>query len=515
MPYTITKTDGTTLINLADGLTDESTTSLVLIGKNYSGYGAFLNQNFVKMLEHFANTSSPDDPLTGQLWYDTANSLLKVFTGTAWKVISSSISSSQAPTDPVVGDLWWDTTNTQLKVFSGTSWVTIGPAFTATSGQTGAVADIIADNTQSAATHVVVKFFVNNQLVSILSRDAEFTPLTSSSAPGFASIKPGFNLSTAISGLRYWGLADNANTLNGVASTSYATYNGSSPFTTAQTFQNSSGVTVGSQGDLTISNVAQTVNVTNNTNNSSVDFNIKINNANTTVFRLNGGNGKVEVPIGLPTTTNGVATKGYVDQEITTLTNAIAGQGGSLSDIQTQLASFLKHDGTNEITASIRVSTNNSFSLGNATHKFNTIYASTFSGTASQAQYADLAERFASDAAYAPGTVVALGGVEEITRVNEDLSDEVFGVVSNKAAYLMNAGAGSDETHPAIAVSGRVPVQVVGSVKKGDRLVSAGDGRARAATKEEISPWNVIGRSLEDKIDDGVGTVEAIVKLTS
>ena len=87
MPYTITKTDGTTLINLADGLTDESTTSLVLIGKNYSGYGAFLNQNFVKMLEHFANTSSPDDPLTGQLWYDTANSLLKVFTGTAWKVI--------------------------------------------------------------------------------------------------------------------------------------------------------------------------------------------------------------------------------------------------------------------------------------------------------------------------------------------------------------------------------------------------------------------------------------------
>jgi len=126
-----------------------------------------------------------------------------------------------------------------------------------------------------------------------------------------------------------------------------------------------------------------------------------------------------------------------------------------------------------------------------------------------------LAERFASDAAYAPGTVVALGGAEEITRVNEDLSDEVFGVVSNRAAYLMNAGAGSDETHPAIAVSGRVPVQVVGSVKKGDRLVSARDGRARVATKEEISPWNVIGRSLEDKMDDGVGTVEAIVKLTS
>jgi len=515
MPYTITKTDGTTLLNLADGLTDESTTSLVLIGKNYSGYGAFLNQNFVKMLEHFANTSSPDDPLTGQLWYDTANSLLKVFTGTQWKVISSSISSSQAPADPVVGDLWWDTTNTQLKVYSGTSWVTIGPAFTATSGQTGAVADIIADNTQSAATHVVVKFFVNNQLTSILSRDAEFTPLTTSSAPGFTTIKPGFNLSTAISGLRYWGLADNASKLNGASASTYATYNGVGPFTTAQSFTNTNGISVGSSNDLTISNTGSAVNLTNNTNNSNIDFNVKVNNANTTIFRINGTNGKAEVVVGMPTTQNGVATKGYVDQEITSLTNAITGQGGSIGDIQTQLASFLKHDGTNEITGSIRVSTGGAFSLGNATHKFNTIYASTFDGTASTAQYADLAERFAADAAYAPGTVVALGGAEEITRVNEDLSDEVFGVVSKRAAYLMNAGAGSDETHPAIAVSGRVPVQVVGSVKKGDRLVSAGDGRARAATKEEISPWNVIGRSLEDKLDDGEGTVEAIVKLTS
>ena len=79
----------------------------------------------------------------------------------------------------------------------------------------------------------------------------------------------------------------------------------------------------------------------------------------------------------------------------------------------------------------------------------------------------------------------------------------------------MNSGAGDDETHPAIAVSGRVPVTVVGTVNKGDRLVSAGDGRARSATKDEITPWNVIGRSLEDKWTDEEGQVEAIVKLTS
>ena len=514
MPYTITKTDGTTLINLADGLTDETTTSLVLIGKNYSGYGAFLNQNFVKILENFSNSAAPDDPLTGQLWYDSANKLLKVFTGSAWKVISSSISSSSAPADPVVGDLWWDTTNTQLKVYSGTSFVTIGPAFTATSGQTGAVADIIADNTVSNATHVVVKFFVNNQLTSILSRDAEFTPLTAGSAPGFTTIKPGFNLSTAISGLKYWGDADNATSLNGVAATAYATLAGTTAFTAAQSIQNNSGLNIGSSNDMSLTVTSGASNVTSVTNGNDLDFYVKSSNVNTKVLSLTGA-GRAEVPVGNPTTTNGIATKGYVDAEITTLTEAIAGSGGDISDVQNQLANFLKHDGTNEITCSIRVSTGNSFSLGNATHKFNTIYASTFNGTSTQAQYADLAERFASDGSYAPGTVVALGGAEEITKVANDLSDDVFGVVSSRAAYLMNSGAGDDETHPAIAVSGRVPVTVVGTVNKGDRLVSAGDGRARSATKDEITPWNVIGRSLEDKWTDEESQVEAIVKLTS
>ena len=79
----------------------------------------------------------------------------------------------------------------------------------------------------------------------------------------------------------------------------------------------------------------------------------------------------------------------------------------------------------------------------------------------------------------------------------------------------MNAGAGTDATHPPIAVSGRVPVAVIGKVKKGDRLVSAGNGMARAAKKQEITPWNVIGRALADKLDSDIGTVEAIVKLSS
>jgi hypothetical protein len=108
-----------------------------------------------------------------------------------------------------------------------------------------------------------------------------------------------------------------------------------------------------------------------------------------------------------------------------------------------------------------------------------------------------------------------LGGVKEITSAKEELSEDVFGVISTRAAYLMNGGAGSDETHPPVAVSGRVPVKVIGKVLKGDRLVSAGNGLARSAARNEISPWNVIGRSLQDKLDSGEGTVEAIVKLSS
>lgn len=132
-------------------------------------------------------------------------------------------------------------------------------------------------------------------------------------------------------------------------------------------------------------------------------------------------------------------------------------------------------------------------------------------GSNLRATYADLAERFASDLAYDAGTVVQIGGTAEITAVQSELSDDVFGVVSNTAAYLMNDGAGDDETHPAIALVGRVKVKVTGVVIKGDRLVSAGEGTARAAKTGEATSFNVIGRSLENKSTDDIGYVEAFV----
>ena len=136
-------------------------------------------------------------------------------------------------------------------------------------------------------------------------------------------------------------------------------------------------------------------------------------------------------------------------------------------------------------------------------------------GTATAAQYSDVAERFASDTAYAPGTVVALGGAEEITQVNEEGSDEVFGVISSldQAAFKMNGAAGDDNTHPYVAMTGRVDVKVIGTVSKGDRLISASvPGYAKAAQKSECTAFDVIGRALTSKTTTGTGSVLAAVR---
>lgn len=126
---------------------------------------------------------------------------------------------------------------------------------------------------------------------------------------------------------------------------------------------------------------------------------------------------------------------------------------------------------------------------------------------------ADIAERYAADAVYSVGTVLEIGGEFEVTSAKEDLSSTIFGVVSNTYAHLLNSAAGTDETHPPVALVGRVAVRVVGQVTKGDRLVSAGNGIARSGKLEEITAFNVIGRSLVNKTDDGEGVIEAAVSI--
>ena len=194
MSYTINKSNGQTLIpgGLSDGSIDTTHSSLTLIGRNYAGYGSFLNENFVYLLENFSNSTSPNNALVGQLWWDSTNALLKVWTGTSWKINTGSTSSGTAPTDIHAGDLWFDSTNQQLKVFSGTQWVTVGPAASAATGNTGAFPALMTD--LSSGTHVVIQFLIGNTVYAIFSKDT-----FSSALSGFATIKAGLNFSTIAS----------------------------------------------------------------------------------------------------------------------------------------------------------------------------------------------------------------------------------------------------------------------------------------------------------------------------
>ena len=136
-----------------------------------------------------------------------------------------------------------------------------------------------------------------------------------------------------------------------------------------------------------------------------------------------------------------------------------------------------------------------------------------FRGTATSAEYADLAERYSADEAYEPGTVVRIGGAEEITQTRQCCDTDVFGIISTAPGFEMNSAAGTDETHPYVALAGRVPCKVVGKVRKGDRLVTSNTpGHAEKVNMADVLDYrNIIGRALEDKTDDGEGLIEVVV----
>ena len=142
------------------------------------------------------------------------------------------------------------------------------------------------------------------------------------------------------------------------------------------------------------------------------------------------------------------------------------------------------------------------------------IRANIIHGVATGAQYSDVAERYAADDYMQKGTVVSIGGKEEVTTAEGEMSENVFGVVSTQPAFMMNASAGNNDSHPFVAMVGRVPVRVIGLANKGDRLVlSSTKGVARVLKDDETaSTEQVIGRVLQTKIDDAEYSIECIVQ---
>lgn len=510
MPYNLTLTSGASLVTVGDDTVNTTITSLTLVGKNYAGYGIFLNENFISLLENFNNSTAPTAPLTGQLWYDNSSRSLNFYTGSTWKPVSTSASSPTAPSNPVVGDLWWNTLTSQLNVRGASDWVVIGPSFTATAGTSGAIVETISDT--GALSHVVVKFYISNTVVAILSKDTAFTP--SPSIPGFSTINPGMNLasSSVLPGSQFWGNATSAGSVSGVSLTNFLrsdvnSNNGSNTLTVGK---------LQAVGHLLIDPTPSDVQIYSNGSSTRKDIGLYVNKGGTQTLaqRIIASTGEVQFYANLtvehinPDSDNDYAL-GNGSKRFANVHSA-AFSGTNFYGTNIFNSSTITVNSSNNVTAIANGGTSGVGNIGTVAKPFNTIFA-----RATSAQYADVAERFAADEPLTPGTVVELGGLKEITRAVRELSEEVFGVISTLPGFLLNGTAGSDETHPPVAVNGRVPVRVIGKCRKGDRLVSAGNGLARAATRGEITAFNVLGRALENKTTDSEGLVEAIVKLNS
>lgn len=216
MAYTINKTDGTILATVADGQVDELSTDITLIGKNYSGFGEAINENFIKILENFSSTSQPSSPIRGQIWFDSSELKLKVYNGTGFVPVSSATISSQQPINLGVGDLWFNDTDKQLYFFDGTNTILLGPDYSVSQGVSGLrVANILDSLNQS---RVITYLYTNGVLLGIFSKDA-FTPKLP--IDGFSgSIIPGFNAST-LPGLKFNVTATNSEQLGGQPASLY------------------------------------------------------------------------------------------------------------------------------------------------------------------------------------------------------------------------------------------------------------------------------------------------------
>ena len=303
MSYKINKTDGTLLIDLLDGSIDTSVSDITLIGRNYKGFGELINENFVKMLENFASSSAPANPLRGQLWYDTAENRLKVYNGTAFATNGIIVASTQP--NLATGDIWLNSLTNQMSFFDGTDLVLVGPTHTAAQGVSGFVAQSIL-NTQNQ-TKTVLKFFVQNTLIGVWS-SAQFTPIASqviseliTGSNPLGIIYPGFNLVN--NSYKYRGIATLAEGLiDGLGTTiladSFLRSDANDITTGSLKIQNNSGLTLGLNDSLQLKFGSVTLPNTNiivsNVSNADIAINAK-NPAEYTAIFVDGSAARVGI----------------------------------------------------------------------------------------------------------------------------------------------------------------------------------------------------------------------------
>lgn len=484
MAYQINRFDNSILTSVPDGTID-NTTDLKLIGKNFAGYGEIQNENFLYLLESFSGANQPPRPISGQVWFDSANNKLKFFDGSKFKTTGGAEISATPPAGLSEGDFWWNNADQQLYAFNGSNFTLVGPQTAAGFGVTQLQPESVLDADGNSRT--IIKAVINDNVVFVIS-NTEFTPGISNPIPGFTVIKKGVTLvNTNINGITsndffYWGTASNANKLGGNDASDFALV--SDPdFSAAQTpvLFSDSGIKIGNVGAIFAENTNELAIV----NEIGPLIKFKVRNAAGQIVHTTSVN-----PNGLIPAANSAFDIGNNSLRWRTIfADTFDGLATTASQLRLSTTNYSPSLGAANNTVALRDSSGN-------------ITANEFIGTATKAKFADLAEIYETDKEYPVGTVIAVGGDKEARAAN--IHDHVFGVISEKPAYLMN----SDAEGQAIGLKGRVPVRVKGPVSKGQAVYAAEDGLATT-----IESKSIVGIALETNSDVDEKLVECVLKV--
>jgi len=303
MSYTILKTDGSALTSVVDGTIDQLATDITLIGKNFSGFGVFINDNFVRLLENFSNTVEPSNPITGQLWYDTTENRLKVYNGMQFVVSGGTITSSTPPSNLAAGDLWIDNTREQLYFNDGIATILAGPVYSAQQGLSGFTVEDILDSNDISRT--VVYLFVAQTLLGVFSKVA-FTPKQQISGMP-VSLVVGFTASS-IANFSFDTLATHATALvsaEGVYKTveDFVSTSNDSQSTGTLSIQNSTPLKLGAGSDSELNVSSSVFNIKSNRADQNFQIQTKTGTSQPVAFFINGSASKVGIFTQTPETT--------------------------------------------------------------------------------------------------------------------------------------------------------------------------------------------------------------------
>jgi hypothetical protein len=508
MAYTIDKYNNTQLTVVEDGTIDQ-TTDLKLVGKNYAGYGEIQNENFVFLLENFSGANAPPKAISGQIWFDSSTRKLKFYDGTKFRTTGGAEISATEPSGLTTGDFWWDTTNEQLYAYNGTTFILVGPqnvGETVTQWQSASVNDNLG------TSRAIIKAVINDETTMIVSNQTftiDSTDVTNAIA-GFDIIKQGMTLKNTVNSTGgvtstnfiYWGTSSNALKLGGIDAGNFI-QTGDANFTTLAEFADV-GIAVGDSNDLRI----------------------KIENGNEAV---------IANEVGTLISIRATNTLGVIKNPLKIYSNSVI-PGLAADNVSTEAVTLGNADhmfsniyatnftGTSEKTTALVVngtSRAGSETIANGTVATRTaasevvnaqtipagsLKANYFVGISTQAQYADLAEKYTTDEEHSVGTAMAICTHPDHEAAPATGNDISIGVVSDSPAYLMNA----ESEGQIIGLKGRVPIRIIGAVEKGDVVYVGEDGVCQTNNSEG---QHIVGIALASNSDKGEKLVECVLKV--